>query len=82
MVHEKNFQEFVKHLTDTCCPWQKSIVSIYTSSIEVTFITTSMVRPSDLGWLNTHAVGGLWSITAVDNETHIVVRFFDDDDLV
>ena len=80
MVHEKNFQEFVKHLTDTCCPWQKSYVSICTSYIEVTFTTTSVVRPSDLGWLNTHAVGGKWFVTSENDETHIVVRFYDDDD--
>lgn len=78
MEHEKNFFHFVEHLTDTCCPWHKSVLSIHTSFIEVMFITSCTVRPSDLGWLNTHAVGGQWFLTSEDNETHIVVRFFDE----
>lgn len=81
MVHEKNFFHFVEHLTDACCPWSKSVLSIRPNFIEVMFITSCTVNPSDLGWLNTHAVGSKWFVTSEDNETHIVVRFFDDDDV-
>jgi hypothetical protein len=79
-MKEKNFLDFVKHLTDICCPWHKSVVAIYATYIEVTFVTSTMVRPSDLGWLNTHAVGGEWFVTSEDNETHIVVRFHENDE--
>lgn len=79
-MYEKNFLNFVAHLTDNCCPWHKSVVTIHTTSIEVMFITSCMVNPSDLGWLNTHAVGGTWFITSEENETHIVVRFYNEED--
>lgn len=79
-MNEKNFLNFVAFLTDIDCPWHKSVVTILPTSIEVRFITTSMVHPSDLGWLNTHAVGGKWFITSENDETHIVVRFYDEED--
>lgn len=75
---ERNFLNFVAHLTDNCCPWRKAVIDIRLSLIEMTFVTAAAVNPSDLGWLNTHAVGGSWFIVAEDGETHIVVRFYED----
>lgn len=77
---QENFLNFVAHLFDNCCPWTKSVIKTYPTSIEVRFITTTMVKPSDLGWLNTHCVGGEWFVTSQDDETHIVLRFYEDDE--
>lgn len=79
-MKEKNFFDFVAHLTDYCCPWHKSVVGIGNTYIEVTFVTSAVIHPSDLGWLNTHAVGGNWFIVAENDETHIVVRFYENDE--
>ncbi len=76
----KNFLNFVTFLTDPDCPWHKSVVAICKNYIEVTFVTSVVIHPSDLGWLNTHAVGGSWFIVAENDETHIVVRFHNEDE--
>lgn len=80
-MKKKIFLAFAACLTDPDCPWGKSIVSSKLSYIEVMFTTSCMVHPSDLGWLNAHAVGGRWFITSEDDEIHIVVRFEDDEEV-
>lgn len=81
-MKEKNFLDFVAHLTDNCCPWHKSVVAIYATYIEVTFVTSTMVRPSHLGWLDAYVDGGEWFVTSEDDETHVVVRFFENDEVL
>lgn len=80
MMMQKNFLDFMSFLTDPDCPWATSVVNTHTSYIDVMFVTSCMVRPSDLGWLNTHVVGGEWFITSENDEIHIVVRFHNDDE--
>ena len=74
----KNFMNFVTFLTYPDCPWATSVIKQHKTYIEVKFITSCVVRPSDLGWLNTHAIGGEWFVTTEDDEIHIVVRFHDE----
>ena len=78
----KNFLDFVTWLTDPDCPWHKSIISIHVSYIDVMFVTSCQIHPSDLGWLNTHAVGGRWFITSENDEIQVIVRFQDDDEIL
>lgn len=79
MINE-NFLNFVTYLTDIECPFHKSVIETCPNSIEVRFLTTSIVKPSDLGWLNTHVVGGEWFISTGYDEIHIVVRFYNEDE--
>lgn len=76
----KNFMNFVACLTDTDCPWATSVIKTHKSYIEVMFITSCVLRPSELGWLNTHAIGGEWFVTSENDETHIVVRFHENNE--
>lgn len=76
----KHFLDFMGHLTDNCCPWSTSIIKITQTYIDVVFATSGSVQPVDLGWVNTHAVGSKWFITAEDGKVRVVVRFYDDDD--
>ena len=78
---KKNFLAFAAWLTAPDCPWQKSVIFILDSYIEVNFVTSCKVNPRDLDWLSTHAVGSRWHITAEHDDIHIVVRFEDDEEI-
>lgn len=78
----RNFLNFVQCLLNPECPWSGSGITTHSSYIELRFFTSCIVKPADLGWLNTHANGGEWFITSDHNYIQVVVRFHKEDDEV
>lgn len=71
----KAFLKFMEQVMTNACPFYNFSVSIYKSFIEVKFIIATSVRPEELGWLNTHLIGGRWFIIAENDSIRLVVRF-------
>lgn len=69
----------MEQVTDIDCPFSSFYFVSYKSFIDVTFIVSTSVNPTDLGWLNTHLVDGRWFITAENDSIRIIVRFEDKD---
>lgn len=77
---KKAFLTFMGHVISIDCPFHTFSVSNYKSYIEVKFINKCYVRPEDLGWLNTHLIGGRWFIISENDSTIVLVRFEEDND--
>ena len=71
----KAYLKFMEHVVSIDCPFFSFSVKFYRSYIEVRFIIASSLTPEDLGWLNTHLLGGRWFLTAEEDSVIIVVRF-------
>ena len=76
----KAFLKFMEHVVSIDCPFFSFSVNFYRSYIEVRFINELSLTPENLGWLNTHLLGGRWFITAEGDSVIIVVRFEETDE--
>lgn len=65
----------MEHVIAIDCPFYNFSVSTYKSYIEVRFIVTTSIWPDELGWLNTHLIGGRWFIIAENDSIRLTVRF-------
>lgn len=77
---KKAFLKFMEHVVSVDCPFYPFSVSIYRTFIEVKFVTKCSVKPGDLGWLNTHLIGGRWFIISENDSIAVIVRFEADND--
>lgn len=73
----KAFLKFMEHVVSIDCPFNNFSVSTYKSYIEVKFIIATSVKPNELGWLNTHLIGGRWFLVAEQGAIHLIIRFDD-----
>lgn len=76
---KKAFLKFMEHVLDDGCPFYTFNVSTYKTDIEVVFVIATTVKPADLGWINTHLVGGRWFLAAEENSIRLIIRFDDTD---
>lgn len=74
-----NFLNFIASITDPQCPWDKALISTYTSMVEVVFVTSGSINQSNIVWLNNQLMGGEWFIMSDENKIKIVVRFHYED---
>ena len=72
---KKAFLKFMEHVLIDGCPFYTFSISTYKSYIEVVFIVATIIKPSDLGWINTHLVGGRWFLVAEENSIRLIIRF-------
>lgn len=72
---KKAFLQFMGDVLICDCPFYTFSVTTYKSYIEVVFIIATMIKPSDLGWINDHLVGGRWFLVAEENSIRLIVRF-------
>lgn len=61
------------------CPFSSFNVACYKGLINVTFVLSRSVDTTDIAWLNTHLVDGMWFITAEEDTIKIVVKFYEED---
>ena len=76
----QSFLKFMEQVMSIDCPFYNFIVSTYKNFIEVNFIIITSIRPEELGWLNTHLIGGRWFLIAKDDSIRLIVRFEEDND--
>lgn len=77
---KKAFLKFMGYVGDVDCPFYTFNVSTYKTYIEVAFTIATAVKPSDLGWLNTHLEGGRWFVVGERDTVKLIVRFDKTDD--
>ncbi len=77
---KKAFLEFMTHVMTNDCPFYTYNVSIYKSFIDVVFVISTTINPSDLGWINTHLIGGRWFLAAENDSIRLTIRFDETDD--
>lgn len=70
----------MEHVLSIDCPFYTFNVRTYKTYIDVTFIVATSIQPNDLGWLNTHLIGGRWFLVAENDSIMVIVRFEDTDE--
>lgn len=70
----------MEHVLSIDCPFYTFNVQTYKTYIDVTFIVATSIKPNDLGWLNTHLIGGRWFLVAENDTIKVIVRFEDTDE--
>lgn len=70
----------MEHVLSIDCPFYTFNVQTYKTYIDVTFIIATSIKPNDLGWLNTHLIGGRWFLVAENDTIKVIVRFEDTDE--
>lgn len=69
--------EFMKYLLMVDSPFHNFSVRTYKSYVEVNINPAGAIKPTDLGWLNTHSSGGRWSVI-LETEGMVIRVCFDD----